>query len=58
MVKISKINQRKIEKTDANSLDALGRGASEGLKLAANVAAMLIAFVFYQIMNRVLRIRD
>ena len=34
-----------IEKTDANSLDALGRGATEGLKLAANVAAMLVAFV-------------
>jgi CNT family concentrative nucleoside transporter len=34
-----------IEKVDANSMDALGRGATEGLKLAANVAAMLIAFV-------------
>lgn len=34
-----------IKKTDANSMDALGRGATEGLKLAANVAAMLIAFV-------------
>ena len=34
-----------VEKTDANSLDALGRGATEGLKLAVNVAAMLIAFV-------------
>ena len=34
-----------IEKNDANSLDALGRGATEGLKLAANVAAMLVAFV-------------
>ena len=34
-----------IESTDVNSLDALGRGATEGLKLAANVAAMLIAFV-------------
>ena len=34
-----------IEKTDANALDALGRGATDGLKLAANVAAMLIAFV-------------
>ncbi len=34
-----------VKKTDANSLDALGRGATEGLKLAANVAAMLIAFV-------------
>ena len=34
-----------VKKMDANILDALGRGASEGLKLAANVAAMLIAFV-------------
>ena len=34
-----------VKKTDANGLDALGRGATEGLKLAANVAAMLIAFV-------------
>ena len=34
-----------VEKPDANSMDALGRGATEGLKLAANVAAMLIAFV-------------
>lgn len=35
----------KIEKPDSNAMEALGRGASEGLKLAANVAAMLIAFV-------------
>jgi CNT family concentrative nucleoside transporter len=34
-----------VEKTDANALDALGRGATDGLKLAANVAAMLIAFI-------------
>ena len=34
-----------IEKKDVNSLDALGRGATEGLKLAVNVAAMLVAFV-------------
>ena len=34
-----------VEKTDVNALDALGRGATDGLKLAANVAAMLIAFV-------------
>ena len=34
-----------VKKTDANGLDALGRGATEGLKLAANVAAMLVAFV-------------
>ena len=31
-----------VEKTDTNSLDALGRGATEGLKLAVNVAAMLV----------------
>ena len=34
-----------IEKPDSNAMEALGRGASEGLKLAANVAAMLVAFV-------------
>jgi len=34
-----------IPKVDANVLDAACRGASEGLKLAANVGAMLIAFV-------------
>ena len=36
-----------IEDDSANALDALGRGASDGLKLAANVAAMLIAFVSF-----------
>ena len=35
----------KIEKPDSNAMEALGRGATEGLKLAANVAAMLVAFV-------------
>ena len=34
-----------IEKPDSNTREALGRGATEGLKLAANVAAMLVAFV-------------
>lgn len=34
-----------IEKQDQNVMDALGRGATDGLKLAANVGAMLIAFV-------------
>ena len=34
-----------IEKQDTNAMDALGRGATDGLKLAANVGAMLIAFV-------------
>ena len=34
-----------IPKKDANMLDAACRGASEGMKLALNVAAMLIAFI-------------
>ena len=41
-----------IPKKDANILDAACRGASEGLKLALNVAAMLIAFIaIIQLMN-------
>ncbi|GIS54961.1 hypothetical protein Ct9H90mP29_20030 [bacterium] len=35
---------RLIEPTE-NAMDALGRGATDGLKLAANVGAMLVAFV-------------
>ena len=31
--------------TDVNVIDAASRGASEGLRLAANVAAMLLAFI-------------
>ena len=34
-----------IERPDTNAVEAVARGASEGLKLAANVAAMLVAFV-------------
>jgi CNT family concentrative nucleoside transporter len=34
-----------IPKTDANLLDAAANGASDGLKLALNVGAMLIAFI-------------
>jgi CNT family concentrative nucleoside transporter len=34
-----------IPKTDTNLLDAAANGASDGLKLAANVGAMLIAFI-------------
>ncbi len=34
-----------IEKTDANGIDAAARGAATGLKLAANVGAMLLAFI-------------
>jgi concentrative nucleoside transporter, CNT family len=35
------------EKHGANFLDALANGTSEGLKLAANVGAMLIAFIAF-----------
>lgn len=34
-----------IEKTDANGIDAAASGAGTGLKLAANVGAMLLAFI-------------
>lgn len=34
-----------LEKVDANAIDAAARGASEGLSLALNVAAMLLAFI-------------
>jgi len=36
---------RKLPKTTANVMDAAAEGASDGLKLSLNVAAMLIAFV-------------
>jgi CNT family concentrative nucleoside transporter len=34
-----------VERTDVNVIDAAGRGTSEGLALALNVAAMLISFL-------------
>lgn len=34
-----------LEKVDANAIDAAARGASEGLGLALNVGAMLLAFI-------------
>jgi CNT family concentrative nucleoside transporter len=34
-----------VEKIDANVIDAAARGAGEGLTLALNVAAMLLAFI-------------
>lgn len=34
-----------IEKTDANGIDAAASGAGDGLKLALNVGAMLLAFI-------------
>ena len=44
-----------IEKKDDNGLEALARGSSEGLKLAANIAAMLVAFVaFIALLNYLL----
>ncbi len=39
--------QMAIEKQDDNGLEALARGSSDGLKLAANIAAMLVAFVAF-----------
>jgi len=33
------------ERPDANAIDAAARGASEGMKLALNVGAMLLAFI-------------
>jgi CNT family concentrative nucleoside transporter len=35
----------KLEKVDANPIDAAARGAGEGLSLALNVGAMLLAFI-------------
>ena len=44
-----------IEKKDDNGLEALARGSSDGLKLAANIAAMLVAFVaFIALVNHLL----
>ncbi len=37
--------QMTVEKTDANGIDAAASGAGVGLKLAANVGAMLLAFI-------------
>ena len=34
-----------VERTSSNTMEALGNGASDGLKLAANVAAMLVAII-------------
>ena len=36
-----------IEQTTTNAMEALGNGATTGLKLAANIAAMLIAFLAF-----------
>ena len=36
-----------IEETNINAMEALSNGATDGLKLAANIAAMLIAFISF-----------
>ena len=36
-----------IEQTNINAIEALSNGATDGLKLAANIAAMLIAFISF-----------
>ncbi len=40
----------KIEKTGSNIIDAACQGASDGLKLALNIAAMLVAFIAFAAM--------
>ena len=37
--------EMKVERTDVNVIDAIGRGTGEGLHLALNVGAMLISFL-------------
>ncbi len=41
----SGVMEMKVEKVDVNAMDAAARGASEGMTLALNVAAMLLAFL-------------
>ncbi len=44
-----------IENTDANIIEAAARGAAQGMKLALNIAAMLLAFIsIIYLMNGVL----
>lgn len=53
----SEIKSVKVEVTDRNALEAASRGAGEGLFLALNVAAMLLAFVaFVYFINSILGI--
>ena len=44
-IQIISSNSIDLKSQDNNLVDAIGRGATDGLKLAANVAAMLIAFI-------------
>ena len=44
-----------VETADDNAMEALSRGATDGMKLAANVGAMLVAFVaFIALVNGIL----
>ena len=45
--KTNSLNQLNLdnERITGNAMDALGKGATQGLKLAANIGAMLIAFI-------------
>ena len=48
-----------LEKKDDNVMEALSRGATDGMKLAANVGAMLIAFVaMIALVNAILGVMD
>ncbi len=55
----TKLSSNLNEPVEGNALEALGNGATEGLKLAANIAAMLIAFVaLISLSNYILSIFD
>ena len=48
-----------LEKKDGNVMEALSRGATDGMKLAANVGAMLVAFVaMIALVNAILGLID
>ena len=48
-----------VEKPDDNAMEALSRGATDGVKLAVNVGAMLVAFVaFIAMINGILGFVD
>ena len=48
-----------LEKKDDNVMEALSRGATDGMKLAANVGAMLVAFVaMIALVNGILGLMD
>ena len=48
-----------VEKPDDNAMEALSRGATDGVKLAVNVGAMLVAFVaFIAMVNGILGFVD